>query len=451
MAGSRVNRPPDQEDVDAFRPLGELHEYQETLAGQIRDCLSATKWKERRAVLWLPTGTGKTRVTVETLLMDCALEAPRNCILWVADRGELCEQAIETFRHVWMVRGLQSRSCRGGVIPTLRVIRLWGSREWQEPPIQPTVIVASIQTLARRLQDDEDFAEELAIIGERAAAIVFDEAHHVVAPSWGRVMRALGLSRLGNVYDRNQKTAAPLLGLTATPARTSQDETEKLSRRFNGRLLEPLPPFRALEGFQEGGYLAKPVIEDIHTGYELRLTQGEIEQVDVFHRLPRTALRRAASDSARTAQIVADLESRLDRLQSVLLFACSVEHAHTIAAVLARRGVRAAALDGSSPRPVRWRTIQRFREGSVQVLANYDLLATGFDAPNVDCVALARPVESRVLYAQMVGRGLRGPLNGGTADCVILDYLDRIPALGHLDDLRRQFRAEFLAPGDTDA
>ena len=37
----------------------------------------------------------------------------------------------------------------------------------------------------------------------------------------------------------------------------------------------------------------------------------------------------------------------------------------------------------------------------------------GFEAPKVDCVFLAKPTISVVLYSQMIRRGLRGPAIGG--------------------------------------
>lgn len=446
LAGTSIDKPEDFEDVDAFRPLGPLHDYQEKIAEGIREILHADAWEKRRAIAWLPTGTGKTRVSVESVLMECSLEAPRNCILWVADREELCEQAVETFRHVWMVRGRESKCARAGVAPPLRIIRLWGNREWQEPPAHPTVIVASIQTLATRLaHDQEAFDEELAILGERAAAIVFDEAHHVIAPSYSKVIRALGLDRQKNYLGRDQKTAPPLIGLTATPARRRDDETETLSRRFGGTLLEPDGDFRSLKGFQDAGYLSRTRHITVDTHYELKLNEREREHFDRFKAIPSSTLKQIGGLQDRTELIVRDLEMRLAALRSVLVFACSVDHAHTIAEVLARRGRRAAALDGTTSRSVRWRTIQRFREGGLQVLVNCDLLATGFDAPNVDAVVLARPVESQILYAQMVGRGLRGPRNGGTAMCHVIDYQDRFEKLPTLDELREEFRTMFLA------
>jgi superfamily II DNA or RNA helicase len=48
---------------------------------------------------------------------------------------------------------------------------------------------------------------------------------------------------------------------------------------------------------------------------------------------------------------------------------------------------------------------------------------------------MARPTVSRVLYEQIVGRGLRGPKFGGTATCAILDCEDNFrgdrPQLGY--------------------
>jgi DNA (cytosine-5)-methyltransferase 1 len=442
LAGVPVERPPDIEDVDAWPPLAPLHAYQEELAAQIRDVLAAGTWEKKRAILWLPTGTGKTRVTVETLLVHTLLQPPRNCLLWIADRDELCEQAVETFRHVWMVRGRDSATCRSRTVPALRIVRMWGGREWREPGEAPTVVVASVQSLSRRLAT-EAFQEELALFGDRCAAVVFDEAHHVVAPSYARVLEALGFSRSTNYLGRNRTTAPPLLGLTATPARQTGDETARLAARFGGRLLEPGPEWRSLSRFQADGYLSRLRIEVVRTGYALALTESEQGQLQTFGSLPDSALRRAGEDATRTARIVADLEQRLASLLSVLVFACSVAHARTIAEVLVRRGVSAAALDGTAPRHHRWRTIERFRAGELRVLVNCDLLATGFDAPNVDGVAIARPVESSVLFAQIVGRGLRGPLNGGTETCTLIDYEDALVGHGDLERLRASFRQAF--------
>ena len=64
----------------------------------------------------------------------------------------------------------------------------------------------------------------------------------------------------------------------------------------------------------------------------------------------------------------------------------------------------------------------------VQVMCNYNVLATGFDAPKIDVVIIARPSTSVVAYQQMVGRGLRGEIFGGNKGnrCDIVTVKDNI-------------------------
>ena len=54
------------------------------------------------------------------------------------------------------------------------------------------------------------------------------------------------------------------------------------------------------------------------------------------------------------------------------------------------------------------------------------MLTEGFDAPKVRAVCIARPTYSPSLYQQMIGRGLRGPMNGGGEECLIIDVEDNI-------------------------
>ena len=81
------------------------------------------------------------------------------------------------------------------------------------------------------------------------------------------------------------------------------------------------------------------------------------------------------------------------------------------------------------------------------MLCNCEVLTTGFDAPKVSHVVMARPTVSQVLYEQMVGRGLRGVAFGGTATCTILDCQDDFgnaptrPELGYRR-FRRLWRQE---------
>ena len=102
-------------------------------------------------------------------------------------------------------------------------------------------------------------------------------------------------------------------------------------------------------------------------------------------------------------------------------------HAEILAASLNRcHGDQVATLVTSkTPRRERSRIIDAFRRGTgPRFLCNDDILATGFDAPLVNGVCITRPTTSPIRYEQMVGRGLRGPKNGGTKDCLIMDVQD---------------------------
>jgi superfamily II DNA or RNA helicase len=70
----------------------------------------------------------------------------------------------------------------------------------------------------------------------------------------------------------------------------------------------------------------------------------------------------------------------------------------------------------------RHHTIAQFRRGELKILFNVEVLTTGFDAPKVDTIVMCRPTLSRVLYEQMVGRGMRGPKMGVTVWCEIVDF-----------------------------
>jgi len=54
------------------------------------------------------------------------------------------------------------------------------------------------------------------------------------------------------------------------------------------------------------------------------------------------------------------------------------------------------------------------------------VLTEGFDAPKIRALYITRPTYSPNLYQQMIGRGLRGPLNGGEEECLIFDVEDNI-------------------------
>lgn len=67
--------------------------------------------------------------------------------------------------------------------------------------------------------------------------------------------------------------------------------------------------------------------------------------------------------------------------------------------------------------------LERFRRGDVDLLLNYGVLTEGFDDPGIQCVLLARPTTSPLVYNQCLGRGLRPAPN--KTYCTVIDIIDR--------------------------
>jgi superfamily II DNA or RNA helicase len=116
-----------------------------------------------------------------------------------------------------------------------------------------------------------------------------------------------------------------------------------------------------------------------------------------------------------------------------------------MAYLLRRHGIPAAVISGETRDVTRRQVVADFKQKIIRVLCNCNVLTTGFDAPKVTHVVMARPTVSRVLYEQILGRGLRGPQFGGTETCTILDCKDNFkgerPPLGY-EAFRRVWKRE---------
>lgn len=204
--------------------------------------------------------------------------------------------------------------------------------------------------------------------------------------------------------------------------------TEELRELF-GELLVPddtLGP-RARETLQGRGVLAVPEVRSIPTGVRLpapRLGRGKKGDWETLAKIDEELAAAADRPERRRAILRALLPVAEDPAHSILYFGPRVLDAASMAYLLRSEGIPAAFLSGETKRATRRQLIQDFRDGHVRVLCNCEVLTTGFDAPRVTHVFVARPTVSGVLYQQMVGRGLRGPAFGGTESCHLYDPED---------------------------
>ena len=88
----------------------------------------------------------------------------------------------------------------------------------------------------------------------------------------------------------------------------------------------------------------------------------------------------------------------------------------------------AAAVTSRTRSANRQKIIKQFRDtDEIQVLANYGVLTSGFDAPRTNTAVIARPTDSVVLFSQMVGRAARGTKAGGNSECRVITIVDDLP------------------------
>lgn len=416
FASSAEARREPEELISGPMELPPLHDFQQEVFDGLSSLL-ASSTKRRRAVISLPTGGGKTRVTVEAAVrLVLAPEGPMRSVLWIAQTDELCEQAVQAFRQVWLNLGARRTN--------LRIARLWGGNP--NPPgrnmDKPVVVVASIQTLNNRVgASDLDWLRKPGLV-------VVDECHHAITPSYSALLRWLDAEapRPG----APERDEPPIVGLSATPFRTDDDESQRLARRFDSRWL-PSDQEQLYARLRSQGVLAWAGYESLDSG--VGLTDEELarlgrlrepwEGLD-FENLLEAINQRLAGDPRRNERLVGCIEASAER--SILFFTNSVAHAAEMAARLNLAGIGAAAISGSTPTVTRRYFLERFQRGEIRVLCNHSVLTTGFDAPRTDMVLIARQVFSPVRYMQMVGRGLRGEKNGGTASCRIVTVVDNL-------------------------
>lgn len=305
----------------------------------------------------LPTGAGKT-VLFSHLAARRHAAGQRTLIL--AHREELVDQAIQKLFN------------STGIAAQKEKAEAWAA-------LSAPVVVASIQTIARRLDRWPQ---------DHFGLVVADEAHHAISDSWQTVLKH---------FDD-----AHILGVTATPDRGD--------KRNLGAYFENVAFEISLFDLVNSGHLAPIAIKAIPIQIDLSKvssTAGDFDSSDLDEALDPYLEQVAAS-------IVQHASFR-----RVLCFLPLRKTSKRMVEVCEGLGLKAAHVDGESPD--RKEILARFAAGEFDILCNAMLLTEGFDDPGIDCIACLRPTRSRSLYAQIVGRGTR--LASGKEQLLLLDFL----------------------------
>jgi superfamily II DNA or RNA helicase len=296
-------------------------------------------------------------------------------MLILAHRDELLEQARDKLLTI---------------APEVRVTIEQAARH-ADPAAQ--VVIASVPTLGRsgskRLE---------ALKPDDFSIVVVDEAHHAVAKTYRRIFDHFALFAGGE---------ALLVGFTATPRRGDG--------RGLGEVFEDIVYARGIEEMIREGWLCSV------TGWRLT-TDVDLDEVEVRSGdFVEAQLARAINLRSRNDAVL-DGYSKYASGRRAIVFCADVAHAKAVAETFASAGINAQAVWGEMPRESRRAALESLRAGATMVLTNCNVLTEGFDEPRVDCVIMARPTKSRLLYAQMIGRGTRQ--HPGKTNLIVIDVAD---------------------------
>ena len=389
-----------------------LFEHQRRAIGELLPLLDEG---ERRAVLHLPTGAGKTRTAMHIVASFLCRHDP-SIVVWLASGKELLEQAIFAFKEAWTHLG--TRAIRIGVVH--------GDSAPDLSDFSDGFLAVGLAKAWALLSGAErDWTVKVA---PSVRLVVFDEAHQSIARTYRQITSELTMD-----------FRCALLGLTATPGRTwaDIDEDGRLAEFYgHNKVTLKVPGDDPIQYLIECGYLARPNFQTLFAKPGLAVDDSDLSRIASSLDIPDDLLSKLSMSDQYVAAVLEAVEALMsDGHRRLLVFAASVALAKMLAAVLAARNVRSVAITGFTPSRIRTRAIREFKADGARplVLVNYGVLTTGFDAPKATAVVIARPTKSLVLYSQMVGRAIRGPRAGGTHTCEVVTVVDpRLPGFGNL-------------------
>lgn len=412
-----------------------LRPYQQEANAAVEAAVAA---RTRQMLLAMATGTGKTFTMVNQVyrLMKC--DVARR-VLFLVDRRALAAQAVRAFAAFEPEPGLKFPSIYEVYSQSFRR-EDWGEDEPFDPNVLPRdylldpqpkhafVYVCTIQRMAMNLfgrdaaihAGDEPFdvdAEERLDIPIHAFDVVIaDECH-----------RGYTASELSVWRNTLEHFDAIKIGLTATPAAHTTAYFKNIVYRYEYEravregFLVDYDAVKIKSGVRIDGVFLK---EGEHVGL-IDPTKGT-QQLDILEderQFDATQVERDITVPDSNRKIIEEIkryaldhEQRCGRFPKTLIFAANdlphVSHADQLVAmcreVFGRGDAFVQKITGS---PTVDRPLQRIREfrnrPNPSIVVSVDLMTTGVDIPDLEFIVFLRPVKSRILFEQMLGRGTR--------------------------------------------
>ncbi len=371
----------------------------------------------------LPTGGGKT-YTASVWLLKNAIDKKKK-VLWIAHRQMLLDQALDSFSNQAYLTNLPHISSFN--------FRIVSGAERHGRTIDITandqLVIASKDSIGRNLKCLDNW-----LANENELYFVIDEAHHSIAKTYRKIID----------HIKELVPNLKIIGLTATPFRTSKKEEGLLSKIFtdgvdlkeNYIVYGDLGIAYAinLKELIKRQILSTPIFEHYYTEerYGDDLSVDEWNTIQHFDSIPEKIAQQMVQSKERNNLIVRTYKEKQKEYGQTLVFAVNIAHAIQLKTLFEQAGIKADYIVSSltisrlliNLTKENEKKIQAYRDGKLQVLINVNILTEGVDLPQTQTVFLARPTVSTILMTQMVGRALRGVKAGGTANAYIVSFID---------------------------
>jgi DNA repair protein RadD len=388
-----------------------LHEFQERIRRKVINLLFNN---QKRFLIHMPTGSGKTRTAAEILLdfvrfsSSKALFSEKIKILWIAQSSELCLQAFETVKFIFEKKSTVN----------IKLAHFYDNLDISPGLVDESAIIfCSIQKLL--LHYNKEIWRK---VKNETYLVIVDEAHRSVASKWVQALN----------YFVNDSSVY-LLGLTATPGIGTgvDDSNYLLSHYYHGNKISITDEYYVeletpIQFLVQREFLAH--IERVDIDSNIRIEDSGYIFADNEFSFKNRTLDDLTANASRNLSIINIIKENYDLGKKILVFTCGLVHNKILKSILLDYQIESGCIDANSKN--RRFLIDRFKNGDLNILLNFGVLTTGFDAPKTDVCIIARPISSIVMYSQMVGRILRGPLNKGNKKNVLYTIKDN---LGHGD------------------
>ena len=359
--------------------LGYPHPYQNLVKLELEERIRKSSGTFSALVV-MPTGSGKTRTAVE-FMIDFIRSRKKSNILWIVESPNLSEQSLETFSELWKLRGdrmLKVHRCYSKFVPNINFDK------------GTNVVFGAFDKMKVLQNNNEEFFN---VIKQKTDLMIIDEAHFSLADTYEEVISDI---------ERNSPEIKKI-GLTATPMRSEDTEFYNLKDYFSANCID----FKD----EKDNIIENPLL---YLQNEQYLANLDIEYLSI----PDDEISENSKEF--NDKVIERIQVSLKENKQIIVFAMSKDHAVALNILLQEKDIKSECIIGDTSASDRINYFNKFKTNintneneqtelyELNVLINYNILATGIDLPRVDELYLLRKFGNETTAMQVLGRALRG-------------------------------------------